>query len=80
MDHVNYSFGKLQIFLKYLIKFCGNIANFLLTVSKMPECTCDYKRVEGEDNHECQLKLPVEKVLAHKINKERPVDENNPLR
>ncbi|XP_043478753.1 uridine phosphorylase 1-like isoform X1 [Leptopilina heterotoma] len=46
----------------------------------MPECTCDYKRVEGEDNHECQLKLPVEEVLEHKINKERPVDEHNQLR
>lgn len=46
----------------------------------MPECTCDYKRIEGEENHECQLKLPVVEVLEHKINKERPVDEHNPLR
>ena len=47
----------------------------------MPECTCKVNIIEGEDNHECQLKLPLEKIQEKKIYcKERPVDEQNPFR
>lgn len=64
-----------------IYKFGDTIFYFILTFEKMPECTCKFNRIEGEDNHECQLKLPAEKIQVKNLyHSDRPVDDQNPLR